>query len=343
VREAVLLVFIAQILPTGAGSYLMDFRAYTSALIVKPSSLGDIVHTLPAVHALKLAHPHLKLRWIAKPEWLPLIAGSADVDEVIPFPQKELRGPLRLWRWARQFRAARQPGELVLDFQGLLRSALISKARGSRPIVGLSDAREGASLFYDQTVPVDAAAHAVDRYLTLLRGLAVPVQEVCFPMPEGRAVGQPVPKDFVLVHPYSRGAGKSLSAVALQALCAALAPQPAVLVGVCAEPVHVSGAHITDLVGRTDLAQLLWLMRRAQRVISVDSGPMHIAAAVNDQTLGIHTWSDPRKVGPYNPRALVWKAGRVASVRDLSDSECRDESVVTVEAARAMAQWAKAD
>jgi heptosyltransferase I len=318
----------------------MLLQDFSSALIIKPSSLGDIVHTLPAVHALKTAHPLLHVRWIAKPEWLPLISGSPDVDEVLPFPQKQLRGPLRLWQWAKTFRSARpSSGELVLDFQGLLRSAFIARARGSRPICGLSDAREGASWAYDQTIAVDASAHAVDRYLTLVRGLGVPVQEAVFSLPEGQPPEQPLPQGYIAVHPYSRGEGKSLSAEALQALVQALAPQPIVLLGVTDQPVPLQGSHVTDLVGRTSLAQLIWIMRHARRVISVDSGPMHIAAAVNDRTLGIHTWSDPRKVGPYNPKAYVWKAGRICHRHALSESECLDERQVSPAAARELAEW----
>ena len=136
---------------------LPDLRDFASVLIVKPSSLGDIVHTLPVAHAIKAAHPHLKLRWIAKPEWLPLLEGSPDVDETVPFPQGEFRGiagKARALAWAARWnKAPREAPEIVLDVQGLLRSALISSGRGSHPIVGLSDAREGATGFYDHTVP----------------------------------------------------------------------------------------------------------------------------------------------------------------------------------------------
>jgi heptosyltransferase I len=320
----------------------MDLSAYTSALIVKPSSLGDIVHTLPAVHALKQAQPHLRLRWIAKPEWIPLLAGSADIQEVIPYPQKQLRGPLSYWHWAKAFRSQRSPTEreFILDFQGLLRSAFICKARGSKPVLGLADAREGAAWFYDKTVAVDACAHAVDRYLTLVRHLGVSTAEPQFHLAPGQPPQQALPEEpYIALHPYSRGQGKSLSRPVLQAICQALAPQHVVLVGVNAEHAPVTGGHVIDLVGKTDLVQLIWIMRNAQRVISVDSGPMHIAAAVNDHTLGIHTWSDPRKVGPYNPKAQVWKAGRICPRQQLTDAECLDTRNVTEDAVPAIAAW----
>jgi ADP-heptose:LPS heptosyltransferase len=319
----------------------MDLSRYASALIVKPSSLGDIVHTLPAVHALKQAQPQLRLRWIAKPEWLPLISGSPDVDEVLPYPQKQLCSPFSFLQWAKEFRAQRwqDERELILDFQGLLRSVIICIARGSRPVLGLSDAREGAAWFYDETIAVDAQAHAVDRYLSLVRHLGIPTAEPQFRLPEGRLWGEALPQQYIALHPYSRGKGKSLSPAVLQALCTALAPNPVVLLGVSSEHSPVEGRHITDLIGRTDLAQLIWIMRQAWRIISVDSGPMHIAAAVNDHTLGIHTWSDPRKVGPYNPKAQVWKAGRICHKEQLSTAECLDTRAVTVDAVADIAAW----
>lgn len=320
-----------------------DLRDFRSALVVKPSSLGDIVHTLPAVHAIKAAFPHLKLRWIAKPEWLPLIEGSPDVDQVIPFPQREfrgLRGAGRLARWVREWNAMpRGLPELVLDFQGLLRSGMISKASGSTPIIGLSDAREGAPGFYHHTVPVDPGAHAVDRYLEVPRWLGCNSSSVVFSLSAGQCWPAQLPERFVLVHPYSRGAGKALDEPELRSLCEALSPAPVILVGVSREASPLAGANIMDLTNQTTLSELIWLMRRATAVVSVDSGPMHIAAAVNDATLGIHTWSDPRKVGPYNPAAWVWKSGKIARRQELSEADCLRSTLVHTGDARRMAEF----
>ncbi len=304
---------------------------FASALVVKPSSLGDIVHTLPSVHAIKQAHPRLKLRWVVKPEWRPLLEEAAAVDGIIDYPQREFRGlagKARAAAWAYQLnRAERESPEIVLDFQGLLRSAMIASARGSRPIVGLSDAREGSRLSYDHVVPVDASAHAVDRYLTLVRALGVPVASAVFPLPGGEPVAALEGQRFVVIHPWSRGRQKSLGTHELQVLCDCLTTTRVVIVGVHASPPALRGGHITDLTNQTSLMQLIWIMRAAGYVISVDSGPMHIAAAVNPGTLSIHTWSDPRRVGPYQPECLVWKAGRIAHTRDFSAGECGSNSL----------------
>ena len=126
-------------------------------LVLKPSSLGDVVHTLPAVALVKRRWPEARLRWLINPEWAPLLDGNPHVDEVVIFPRGQFRGIAGLMKipaWASQMGVRK--ADLVLDFQGLLRSALIAKlCRAERGrIVGLSDAREGSRLFYDQTADV---------------------------------------------------------------------------------------------------------------------------------------------------------------------------------------------
>ena len=96
---------------------------------------------------------------------------------------------------------------------------------------------------------------------------------------------------------------------------------------------------MVDLTGRTTLPELIWLMRRARACVSVDSGPMHIAAAVNDRTLGLHTWTDPRKVGPYNASAWVWKAARIAHRGEFSEEECMKDAHVAEPDARRIADF----
>jgi ADP-heptose:LPS heptosyltransferase len=324
---------------------LPDLAEFRSALIVKPSSLGDIVHTLPAVHAIKLAHPHLRLRWVANTEWTPLLQGTSWLDEVIPFPRKSFRGLTAIFkatRWAKQTLPTQQGPEIVLDFQGLLRSAVLARASGSRPILGMSDSREGARLLHDHIISVDPAAHAVDRYLAMPRALGIEIdaEHLSFPLAPGTLPKDwPQRDDLIVVHPWSRGSGKSLSHEALQALCDTLAPHPVVLVGMSEDKERPTGGHVTDFSHRTSLAELIACLRHARWVISVDSGPMHIAAAVNDRTLGLHTWSDPRKVGPYNPRAWVWKAGRIAHRRDFNDLEVNTEAEITTEAAQQIGEF----
>ena len=296
--------------------------AIRSILVLKPSSLGDIVHTLPAVALLKKSWPQSRLRWLVNSEWMPLLEGNPHVDEVVEFPRKNFRGPAgwsRIPAWAKTL--AEKKSDLVLDFQGLLRSALIAKlcrADGGR-IVGLSDAREGARHFYDETVDTAGKLHAVDRYLALVATLGIDIaMPLEWPLPQGsEPIGFDATRPFVLLHPFSRGAGKSLTAAEVAEFCRALAPHRVVIAG-RTEAHFPPLENVADFLNRTTLPELIWLIRRAAFTVSVDSGPMHIAAALTPRLLSIHTWSDPRKVGPYQPGAWIWKDRTLFQMRDLA-------------------------
>ncbi|HWB60172.1 MAG TPA: glycosyltransferase family 9 protein [Chthoniobacteraceae bacterium] len=292
-----------------------------SVLVVKPSSLGDIVHTLPSVHLLKRAHPALKIKWVVNTEWAPLLAENPDLDEVVLFPRKDFRFPPNLAKlrdWITVNRRLR-PG-LALDFQGLLRSALIGRLSGASHIHCLGDATISCRLLSQCVVPaIRSEEHAVTRYLKLVAPLgidtAAPLE---FPMPAGeKPAGIELPGRYLLVHPYSRGENKSIPDDCLARLVEMLAPVPVVLVGRTEEGRRPPEGCIT-LLNKTSLPGLIWLIRHAHFTVSVDSGPMHIAAAITGRLLGIHNWTDPFLVGPYNPDAWVWKNGNLLQMRGVS-------------------------
>lgn len=348
----------------------MHLSEADSILIIKPSSLGDIVHALPVLPVLKKWCPELKLSWVVNSQWASLVENNGYLDEVICFPRQELkglRGLPRLKSWASELRQTRPSNEVALDLQGLLRSALIGKARGSH-LIGYKEAREGAPLFYNQSVEINpVSSHEVDKHLSLLSALQVPLPEpsksdrpssyLC-PLPEGQCpVGIELPSSYILLHPFARGAGKALSNERLQQLISSLAPAPVVLVG---QPNDGDGdeswkandslpSHILNLCHQTSLTELIYLCRQASAVISVDSGPMHIAAAVaGDRLLGIHTWSDPTKVGPFHPGSAVWRDHRIASpssFTELTHSGRQEAAKATTPSSsdiEKIAQWALA-
>jgi ADP-heptose:LPS heptosyltransferase len=291
-------------------------------LIIKPSSLGDVVHTLPAVAAIRDATPDADITWVINPEWATLLRGNPDVDHLHIFPRAEFRGfgaAVRMWPWILQTHRLR--ADIAFDFQGLLRSALIAKVSGAKKIYGLSDGREGSRLFYHQIAQVNRSEHAVDRYLKLAQGAgADPDRPVRFAIPSGDALPRfdPFP-GFVVLHPYARGRRKSLSRAVIEELCRAFLPARVVVVGKSSRR-FAPPENCVDLSNQTTLLQLIWLLRKASFVISVDSGPMHIAAAVTTNLISIHTWSDPRRVGPYNSGAWIWKNGRLLRVSELDST-----------------------
>jgi ADP-heptose:LPS heptosyltransferase len=290
-------------------------------LIIKPSSLGDIVHTLPAVHFLKQTFPNSKISWVINSEWAPLLNENADVDSVIAFPRSDFRGPagpLRFFSWSRQFAKLRP--DLVLDFQGLLRSAWMARLSKGARILGLSDAREGARWVYTETAVVDSRQHAVDRYLELAKLAGSEIAgPALFPLPEGKAIRDfEYPARAVILHPFARGAGKSLTGDEVFQLSRLLAPLPVIVIGKSDQDLRLD-RNATSLVNETSLEELIWLLRRAAFIISVDSGPMHIAAGLTANLLSIHLWSDPRRVGPYNPDAWIWKDNQIIQIRSLGE------------------------
>lgn len=293
-----------------------------SILIIKPSSLGDVVHTLPAVAAIRDANPDAEITWVINPEWATILRGNPDVDHVHLFPRGEFRGlgaPGSMMPWLRRTRSL-QP-DIAVDFQGLLRSAMIAKISGAKQIYGLSDAREGSHLFYHHVAKVNRHEHAIERYLKLAQatGAALPETLRC-PLP----TGDHLPRfdehpPFVLLHPYARGERKSLSADAIREFCRVFSPARVVLVGKSKRRIKPPD-NCVDLTNQTTLLELICLIRAAHFTISVDSGPMHIAAAITSRLLSIHTWSDPRRVGPYNADAWVWKNGQLMRVAELESA-----------------------
>jgi len=282
-------------------------------LIVKPGSLGDIVHALPAVAWLKATWPDVEISWLVDSRWRSLLENYPGIDRLVEFPRTRFRGPAGWCGFVAWLRGLRdlQPG-LAIDLQGLLRSAIMGKAAAPGRLLGGSDAREGAGWFYQTVAEVDRQAHAVERYRKIVAAAGVNTRtepEIDFPataLPDGFDPSEP----FLLLHPFSRGKGKSLASGQVTELVRLLTPIRVVLVGqLPSEMTPPVGGE--NWFNRTTLPELLALCRAAACVISVDSGPAHLAAAVSERLLALHTWTDPARVGPWGGMAEVWRGGQI--------------------------------
>src|SRR5262249_38963849 len=147
---------------------LAEYPARRIALI-KPSALGDIIHSLPVLTALRRRYPEAYIAWIVNRTYEPLLHGHADLDAALAFDRSRSAAGLGaailgFTHFCR--RLHQQSFDLVIDLQGLLRSAVMTAATRAPRRVGLSSAREGAAWFYTDVVPVADfdAVHAVDRY-----------------------------------------------------------------------------------------------------------------------------------------------------------------------------------
>jgi heptosyltransferase-1 len=296
-----------------------------SILIINAGSLGDIIHTLPAIALLREAHPHAEITWVINSELAPLLRGNPDVNHVHFLPRGKLRAlgaSTSLLPWLKK--SGQIHPDLALDFQGSLRSVFIAKISGAKKIYGMSNSLAGKTWFYDRVAQVNRRSHPVERYLKLAECAGATVGEsLRCSVPSG----DPLPRfdphpPFVLLHPFARGQDKSLSNGAIEEFCHALSPTRVIVVGQTRNRI-TTPENCVDLTRQTSLLQLTWLIRVARFVVSVESGPMHIAAAVTPNLLSIHTWTDPRRIGPYNPDAWVWKHGQLFRVDELETAKIR--------------------
>ena len=301
-------------------------------LIVKPSSLGDILHAFPLATALKEPFPQAKIDWIANSEFVPLVSRHPAVDRVLAFPRRDFGRGSFFGKMAALVAALREtPYDAVLDAQGLLRSALLSRmakrSGASAPIVGFQSAREGAPLFYGCRVPIpetpDSPLHAVPRNLLFLPALGL--SATLFPQKSSlclrytdedharvseilREAGLLPGEPFIAIHPGARRDSKRWPSPYFSELIRSLsrggAPR-AVLVGDRSESSLLeeiavrTGLRVPLLPGRIPLDLLPLALSRAILFIGNDSGPLHMAALSGTPTLSFFGSSDPRRTGPF--------------------------------------------
>lgn len=288
----------------------------SSLLLIKPGSMGDVIHALPVASSIHRAWPETKLTWIVDPRWEPLLRGNPAIDRIHLFPRENFRGLAGFCRsipWYRGLRSL-EP-DLALDLQCLLRSGVMAASSGAKTVYGLDDAREGARFFYTNKIRVRRDEHAVRRYLRAIPALGIdPSTPWEWNLPIGESCRKFTPTaPYIVLHPFSRGAGKSMDAASIRAFVKAfqsVSDYEILLVG-SGSGGEDFGNGVVDLLGKTSLLELIGLLRGAKFVVSVDSGPMHLAAASEVPLLSIHTWSDPRLVGPYSETAWIWQGGEI--------------------------------
>ena len=297
--------------------------------IIKPSSLGDIVHALPILSALRGRWSGAHLAWVANAPFRDLLDGHPDLDDLIIYDRGRrgidaagiggMAGVLARLRRGRY--------DLTIDLQGLFRSAVLAAATGAKVRVGMADAREGARWFY--THHVDAprlGIHAVDRALRVAAALGADVAKPRFHLaiPEedrrwARQALADLPRPCVILNLGARWQTKrwppqSFAAIGRRAveefaagLIAVGAAGDRPLVDALAR--HLAPVPLLDLCGQTRLRQLAALALEADLLLSNDTGPLHLAAAAGARVVGIYTCTSPRLTGPYGPRVATVQSG----------------------------------
>ncbi len=261
-------------------------------LVVRLGAMGDIIHALPAVAALKQI-PRAWIAWAVEPRWASLLHANPHIDCLVPVNRKEWTSVKSAWR---QLRALSL--DCAIDLQGLIKSALVAKVSGAHRRIGYSadQVRERPAAWLYTEPHTIAATHIVDRHRALAQAAGAPSATAQFAIPAGTPEGD-LPPRYVLASPFAGWPSKEWP-LAFYAKLARLLPIPLVLnghPGAAAQLRSVDGVHvhISSIPGLIDAT------RRATAVIGVDSGPLHLAAALGKPGVAIFGPTDPARNGPY--------------------------------------------
>lgn len=293
----------------------------SNILIIKPSSIGDVIHTLPIWNILRKRFPAAKITWLIAPACVGIVERLPGI-ELLRFDRKNWGNAWRslssgrdLLSFQKQLRQRRF--DLVLDVQGLFRSGWFAWNTFAPVRVGFANARELAWAFYTHRVPVGTLEqHAVDRYRKLLEAIGCPAEPVEFPLmvqDQDRAKVQELIGDhspYAVICPGANWLTKRWPADRFAQLVAPLQVRHGLRTVVAGGSGDrelgdkIVGA--MNLCGKTSLMELGALMEGARVVVTNDSGPMHMAAALKRPLVSVFGPTNPVRTGPYGmPKSAV--------------------------------------
>ena len=293
-------------------------------LVARLGAMGDVIQTLPAVADLRNRLPEARIAWAVEGRWATVLEGNPHVDEVIPVALRRWRrlaNGLGAWKEAVRFaRDLRTWGfDVSIDFQGLLKSAALAGLSGARERAGFNRVllREPlAEIAYTRRVRT-SRLHVVDRYRDLAAFVSgSPASDRAeFPLPVGRLRPE-LPASFVLASPQAGWAGKqwpeehygrladriwSNHRIPLAVDCAPGAEE-------CIARIRSNAPAGSVVAHPSTIPELIGATRHARAVVGVDSGPLHLAAALARPGVAIFGPTDPSRNGPYGDSITVLRA-----------------------------------
>ncbi len=293
-------------------------------LVVRLGAMGDVICTLPAAASLKHGFAGSTVTWAIEEKWVPLLEGNPYVDRVIAIEKQSMAGLRRAWRDLR-----RERFDLAVDFQGLMKSALVAAAARPERILGFDRTRERAAAWFYSGRVAAVAGHVVDRNLELAAAAGVSNLIRQFPLPPGRPEGRLPEGPFVLASPLAGWGSKQWPMENYGRLGVMLERELGMkLVLDGARPVLLEGTtpHVSSLAGLIDAT------RRAAAVVGLDSGPMHLAAALGKPGVAIFGPTDPGRNGPYGGTMTVLRGAGAATTYKRNPEPGEEMRGITAEA-----------
>jgi heptosyltransferase-1 len=286
-------------------------------LIVRLGALGDVVHAIPFAAALRAEFPHARIDWVVEPRYVPLLELVRTIDRRIPAdPRWLVRGPERprLLRTLRELRRVQY--DVAFDLQGLVKSAALARAARPRRVVGFPrrHLREPlARLFYTSAPDPGPATHVIYKNLALLSAVGAQHRRVQFPItiPRSETVDSVVqrfaPEGYAVINPGAAWPNKRWPPACFGAVAAAMRQayglRSLVLWGPgekeLAYQVADASAGAAEVSPPTSVAEIAGIARAARLMISGDTGPMHIAAAVGTPLVTLFGPTRPDRNGPW--------------------------------------------
>jgi len=321
-------------------------------LVVRLTAIGDVVHTLPVLSALREHFPKSHLAWAVEGGAGSLLEDHPELDELIRLPRRWLKSPGEVLKLRRRFRAA--PFDVAIDVQGLSKSAVVSLLSGAKNRISHAhgQARELSPWIANQRVR-GRREHVVDRNLELLRPLGIHSPQVKFIVPgdmqaEGKVAqwqrAGKIPERFSLLNPGAGWPSKIWPAERFAEVAKHLGKQGLMSVVLWAgeqekkwasQIVRQSRGH-ADLAPATSLRELATLCRCATLFVASDTGPLHLAAATGTPCVGLFGPMPAKRNSPYGKEHIaiqqVCLTGSSRRRRNANDSSMRAISVEAVQA-----------
>ncbi len=291
-------------------------RRFSKILIIKPSSLGDIIHSLPFLNSIRRCFPEASIHWIVSKEYEELLKDHPMIQRIWMIDKASWKKVTRFFKTLKEIlllteELRKERFDLVVDLQGLLRSGVIAFLTRSSLRIGFDEAREGSRFLYTERVKGGKDEHAVFRYLRIAEFLGCDTETIEFPLPDDGI--RPFDFDYAVIVPSARWKTKVWSPERFGELASLLDIRSVVVgsssdISLAEEVVRYSRGRAISLAGRTGIRELISLIRHAKFMISNDSGPLHIASALGIPVFAIFGPTSPRRTGPFGNKSVIIRA-----------------------------------